>query len=114
MIKSGFVSNNHGFHILFDNGYAISVQFGPHNHCNYRPEDNSATSRFVSCTDAEVAVLYCPPDSSDPFDVSFVTGYVLAKMMLNLHHDDEVARNVKPAELALLVSYVSSLKEAIV
>ena len=29
-----FITNNHGFHITFANGYTVSVQFGPGNYCD--------------------------------------------------------------------------------
>lgn len=29
-------STGHGFHITFENGYVLSVQFGPHNYCGVR------------------------------------------------------------------------------
>jgi len=28
------ITSNHGFHITFENGYTVSVQFGPGNYCD--------------------------------------------------------------------------------
>ena len=28
------ITNKHGFHITFENGYTVSVQFGPGNYCD--------------------------------------------------------------------------------
>jgi hypothetical protein len=53
------ITRQHGFHITFDNGYTVSVQFGPGNYCdNYNmrigSEDQIAGEKGSS--DAEVAV----------------------------------------------------------
>jgi len=52
------ITNKHGFHITFENGYAVSVQFGPGNYCdNYDMEiglDDEKAGRGSS--NAECAV----------------------------------------------------------
>lgn len=56
-----------GFQITFDNGYTVSVQFGPGNHCNNKwgPFTGPAAPDkqwAYSCADAEVAIIR--PDNS--------------------------------------------------
>ena len=36
---TGFgISQGKGFHVTFENGWTVSVQFGPHNYCSNRSE----------------------------------------------------------------------------
>ena len=30
-----YITHGHGFHIVFENGYTVSVQFGPGNYCDH-------------------------------------------------------------------------------
>ena len=65
------ITNNHGFHITFENGWTVSVQFGPGNYCdNYNRrigEEDEICGKEGSYT-AECAVwcgaggLYPHPD----------------------------------------------------
>lgn len=51
---TGFRVNPHGFNIEFENGYSVSVQFGPGNYCSNRAQ----TSRPCdSCHSAEVLIF---------------------------------------------------------
>ena len=52
------ITQNKGFHLTFENGYCISVQFGPMNYCENKmtryyevPQDQD-----TSCVNAEIAV----------------------------------------------------------
>lgn len=49
-----------GFHMTFENGLAVSVQWGAGNYCdNHFPEDNDFSfSKDAKSRDAEVAVVY--------------------------------------------------------
>jgi hypothetical protein len=48
-----------GFHIIFDNGYTASVQFGPGNYCdNYdKDHDEPRKHRFWESSTAEIAAI---------------------------------------------------------
>ena len=58
MKKSMSITRGRGFHIRFDNGYTVSVQWGGGNYCDNHREDVSDNSvgEYGSNT-AEVAVL---------------------------------------------------------
>ena len=108
-MKSCFIPTEnklcYGFNVRFDNNYRISVQFTHYN--NYENKLNSTTNRYdhTEYYDAEVAIFY----DKDEHTRNFVTGNILAKMMLNLPHDDEVAYRVTPNEVARIISYVSNI-----
>ena len=96
---------NHGFHIGFDNGYTISVQFGPGNYCEQYDAsfDAPKSSYFWKSKDAEVAVLDGAGD--------FVTGKILDEMKSDLPRDDvmEIAASVSPDEVAKMIAIISAL-----
>ena len=49
---------NKGFHIEFDNGLTISVQFGRGNYCNNRNSNvDDSTGNYDFCSNAEIAVF---------------------------------------------------------
>ena len=52
------ICGNKGFHIKFENGATLSVQFGPGNYCNQRSADYNAPSGSIQwqCENAEVAI----------------------------------------------------------
>lgn len=61
--KSHFKSTDCGFHMTFDNGYTVSVQWGPHNYCENRGLDKEGGYRErllhagrLGCETCEVAV----------------------------------------------------------
>lgn len=42
--KRGFkITSGKGFHITFDNGYTVSVQFGPYSYCDHYGEENAGS-----------------------------------------------------------------------
>jgi len=51
---SEFRVQEHGFQIVMDNDYTVSVQFSDFHHCSNRHEGRSDTSQ---CGNAEVAVI---------------------------------------------------------
>lgn len=56
------ITGNKGFHITFDNGYTVSIQFGAGNYCdNYNSRDYSPKEGMQSST-AEIA--YWKKDSA--------------------------------------------------
>ena len=59
MSNPGFKITGHkGFHVTFENGYTVSVQFGPANYCdNYNMDFSKPKSlEHLESSDAEVAV----------------------------------------------------------
>ena len=58
---SKFVAtNNKGFRMTFENGFAISVQWGPENYCDRKNEedfDKPMKERFWESKSAEIAVF---------------------------------------------------------
>lgn len=53
------ITDGKGFQITFDNGYSISVQFGPGNYCENRdlPYDAPKKLNIFQSKDAEIAVF---------------------------------------------------------
>ena len=52
------ISSNSGFWLEFENGLTLSVQFGYGNYCdNYNRKDLFLSKDFMSCKDAEIAVI---------------------------------------------------------
>ena len=53
-------TRNKGFRMTFENGFAISVQWGPENYCNRKNEedfDKPTNERFWESITAEIAVF---------------------------------------------------------
>jgi len=53
------ICSNRGFHVTFENGYTVSVQFGWGNYCsnhNAKPDYDNPKSKPWSSHDAETAV----------------------------------------------------------
>jgi len=53
-----YITRGIGFRIVFENGYVVSVQFGPDHYCENRGKEIAEYNRdsYVFCPDAEVAV----------------------------------------------------------
>jgi len=90
------ITKNSGFQITFENGYTVSVQFGPGNYClNYDCEigkDEIACGRKGS-KNAECAVF----DSNGIFIKNPISG------------EDNVSSCSTPKEVLSLMNWVSSL-----
>ena len=54
------ITGGRGFHITFENGFTVSVQFGPGNYCEHYDGDilafTSHPPRLLESIDAEIAV----------------------------------------------------------
>ena len=52
------ITNHKGFHLSFNNGWQVSVQFGPGNYCERREEDYDSPRKSESwhSKNAEIAV----------------------------------------------------------
>ena len=57
--EEGFkITNNTGFHVTFENGVTVSVQFGPANYCENKKLDILENYDIkLSCENAEVAIF---------------------------------------------------------
>ena len=53
------ITNHKGFRMTFENGFAISVQWGPRNYCEKKDEDfdKPEKERFWESCSAEIAVI---------------------------------------------------------
>ena len=95
-----FVStNNKGFRMKFDNGFAISVQWGPENYCEKRSfasDDRPREERFWASRTAEVAVF---EDMSDEKNVG--------EKMISIGEYDEVLGWLTANEVAKIIEIVS-------
>lgn len=54
---SRFSANGRGFHMTFENGLTVSVQFGPGNYCENHDAMDFSIGKIWSSKNAEVAVL---------------------------------------------------------
>ena len=54
---SEFRVQEHGFQIVLDNNYTVSVQFGVHNYCSSRHDERRDVGYGMVCNNAEVAVI---------------------------------------------------------
>ncbi len=72
-------TNNKGFRMTFENGFEISVQWGPGNYCEKRDADFglSEKSKFWESCSAEIAIFY-KDDSMVSLGQDTVEGWVSA------------------------------------
>ena len=85
------INDNKGFQVKFDNGYTVSVQFGPGNYgSNYNADFMSNMGKPQNAATAETALL-------DP-DGNFVP-----------YKDDDVQGYQSPADVLALMNYAASL-----
>jgi hypothetical protein len=94
--RLGFMScGNRGFHLTLENGYTVSVQFGPMNYCDHHhAADFNApmqTYEWESST-AEVAVINTKGD------------------LIKLPNGDSVDGYRSPDEVATLIRETAALK----
>ena len=83
-----YITRGSGFHITFENGWTVSVQFGPGNYCQHRDRhigDENATCGKEGSQTAEVAYW---PSGGDlqrvKADSEIVSGYQTPKQVLAL------------------------------
>jgi len=87
------ITQHKGFHMAFENGFRISVQFGPGNYCEKRDADFDAPKKemnWESCS-AEIAVFG-------------------KKGMLGIGSNDTVAGWCSTDQVAKVIAIVSSAK----
>lgn len=105
--EPGFqVWTGRGFQITLENGYTLSVMFGPYNHCenglkvSCQPEVEAFDDehkKTLTCKDAEVAVIH-------------PNGELIPLKWFWPDHDDVVAGHVPPDEVAQLLAELRLIK----
>lgn len=87
------ITSGKGFHISFENGYTISIQFGYGNYCkNYNVENKT----YSECENAEIAIW----DEDGVWHTKDFTG----------NDDDNVLGYVQPEMVAKMIFKVSTAK----
>ena len=92
-------TENKGFRMKFDNGFAISVQWGPGNYCQRKSFNNTEPrkERFWDSTSAEIAVF---EDISDEKNVG--------ERMISIGKDDAVIGWLSADDVAKIISIIQS------
>ena len=72
------VTRNKGFRMTFENGFAISVQWGPGNYCEKKDEDfdKPQEERFWESRTAEIAIFDSKDDSMITLSENNVDGWL--------------------------------------
>lgn len=87
------ITDRKGFHITFENGYTVSVQFGPRSYCaNESNEPYDPEARVDPCPNAEVAA------------------WPLGGGMLPLSEDGSLLYCQTPAQVLALLNDIASRK----
>jgi hypothetical protein len=74
------ITTGKGFHMTFDNGWVLSVQWGPHNYCDNRSwgaydPTGEVTAGAKGCANAEIAA-WGPDGNMYDFGSDTVKGWV--------------------------------------
>ena len=78
------INDNKGFQITFDNGYTVSVQFGPGNYgSNYNADFVANMNKPQTASVVETALI-SPSGDFVPYQGEDVQGYVNADSVLKL------------------------------
>lgn len=88
------ITREKGFHLSFDNGWKVSVQFGTSNYCQHRAYGYTETEYRGESKDAEIAVW--TPDGK----FYRITAY------------DDVEGHLSADTVGLLIGKVAALSEA--
>ena len=96
-MKNFVATCNKGFHITFENGYTVSVQWGAGNYCdNYNPEDKDFSfKKPAESNTAELAAFdskgefvdmyeVCPEYKSDGKCVGYLTPKEVITIMVRI------------------------------
>ena len=66
MTKSKLIATeNKGFHLTFNNGWTISVQWGATNYCSNRMVDTNKNNQMLESASAEIAIW---DENNEDFD----------------------------------------------
>lgn len=99
------ITMNKGFQLIFENGYAISVQFGQGNYCeNYSNAEYSPCNNeiIVTSADAEIAIWH-------ENDREFITDKILEQGGFRFNPYDNVMGYVSTDEVAKIIGYLVTL-----
>lgn len=93
------ITGGKGFHMTFENGNTISIQFGGGNYCeNYNIVIGSERGRDISCKDSEIAIW--------DKDNNWITREVY-EILFNEKNYDTVKGYVSTNDIAKIVAYIS-------
>ena len=77
------ITGNKGFHVQFDNGFTISVQWGPGNYAGNREMPYTLNNLTVPASKTAEIAIFAPDGEMVPFkDGDTVQGYVTADQVL--------------------------------
>jgi hypothetical protein len=76
------VTDNKGFHMTFDNGFTVSVQWGVGNYCDNKWGPGKFGGPVPDCRDAEVAAFDADGNFVTMSDGEDVKGYLSANEVL--------------------------------
>ena len=86
-VEPGFrITEGKGFHVTFENGYTVSVQFGYYNYCSNKSMQIGLENKAAGASgspNAEVA-WWGPDGNFIPFENDDVEGYKSPKEVLEL------------------------------
>lgn len=95
-----------GFHITFNNGITVSVQWDSMNYCNNSLlGDMEASKASLGCANAEVAAIV-KSESSE-----FITSYILTLMNVSDKDYDDVVGYLDANQVLDFMRYASILNE---
>lgn len=99
---SGFkITRRQGFHVSFDNGWTVSVQFGPYNYCSARDMSESGAAQLIR-TAYDMEAIDAASDTAE------VAAWDANEEWLQFE-DDTVKGWQSPADVLALLQYVASL-----
>lgn len=104
---------NHGFQMVFANGYKVSCQFGASHYCSRRNLENFdyyadmySKNPIIESPDCEIAVITTKNKAED----EFVTGEIISALGLDLSGDGMVSGWVSADDAAKIIAYVQGLE----
>ena len=100
-------TRNKGFRMGFDNGFEISVQWGPENYCERKDHtdfDKPINERFWESCSAEIAIFDSKDDSMITLGEDTVEGWVSA---------DQVAKVIAVVQSAKTINEIKEKYKAL-
>ena len=86
------ITGGKGFHITFENGWTVSVQFGPGNYCDNYGEDWDKPEKAAAKGSSTAEVAAWPPE-----------GHLVQLP----NHDDVVSNRSTPAEVLAILNWAA-------
>ena len=89
------ITSHRGFHLTFNNGWQVSVQFGPGNYCERKNADYylPESSEFWRCSDAEIAVWHASDGEMVMLENDVVRGWTSADEVAKVIHKVSTAKS---------------------